>query len=93
MWIYRHCIDEKCDLVIHRIFSPTQVGASNYSVELRVNLSLVVADTCVMLALMAGRNAGKGVTLVKEGKVSSFSSQHPHTSSNDQVLSRAPAHE
>ena len=28
-----------------------------------------------MLALMAGRNAGKGVTLVKEGKVSSYS---PH---------------
>ena len=30
---------------------------------------LAVADTSVMLALMAGRNAGAGVTLVKEGKV------------------------
>ena len=30
---------------------------------------LKVADVSVMLALMAGRNAGSGVTLVKEGKV------------------------
>jgi glyoxylate/hydroxypyruvate reductase len=30
---------------------------------------LKVADVSVMLALMAGRNAGAGVTLVKEGKV------------------------
>ena len=30
---------------------------------------LAVADTSVMLALMAGRNAGAAATLVKEGKV------------------------
>ncbi|KAI0287116.1 hypothetical protein BC826DRAFT_1099168 [Russula brevipes] len=35
-------------------------------------LTDAVADTSVMLALMAGRNAGAGVTLVKEGKWPSF---------------------
>ncbi|KAF8271800.1 hypothetical protein EI94DRAFT_1719484 [Lactarius quietus] len=36
-------------------------------------LTDAVADTSVMLALMAGRNAGAGVTLVKEGKWPNFS--------------------
>ncbi|KAI0305251.1 hypothetical protein B0F90DRAFT_1702849 [Multifurca ochricompacta] len=35
-------------------------------------LTDAVADTSVMLALMAGRNAGAGVTLVKEGKWPNF---------------------
>ncbi|KAH9991586.1 hypothetical protein BJV77DRAFT_1007089 [Russula vinacea] len=35
-------------------------------------LTEAVADTTVMLALMAGRNAGAGVTLVKEGKWPNF---------------------
>jgi len=35
-------------------------------------LTDAVADTSVMLALMAGRNAGTGVTLIKEGKWPNF---------------------
>ena len=59
-----------CDLVILQIFSPMRVGVVAL---LRISHVLIyplaVADTSVMLALMAGRNAGAGVTLVKEGKV------------------------
>lgn len=53
-----------------QIFSPMRVSAvalSNASYKLM--FPLAVADTSVMLALMAGRNAGACVTLVKEGKV------------------------
>ena len=49
----------------------TDVGWCSCSVQRKYKLIylLAVADTSVMLALMAGRNAGAGVTLVKEGKV------------------------
>jgi hypothetical protein len=52
------------------MFLPTRVSAVallNTSYELIYPPA--VADASVMLALMAGRNAGAGVTLVKEGKV------------------------
>ena len=59
-----------CDLVILQMFSPMRVRVVAL---LRISHVLIyplaVADTSVMLALMAGRNAGAGVTLVKEGKV------------------------
>ena len=53
----------------------TDAGEGNHWMQFIVPLaesilSFKVADTSVMLALMAGRNAGTGVTLVKEGKVS-----------------------
>ncbi len=49
----------------------TDAGRCRYSTQHKLWLiyPLAVADTSVMLALMAGRNAGAGVTLVKEGKV------------------------
>ena len=59
-----------CDLVTLQMFSLTRVRAVallNTSYELICPFA--VADLSVMLALMAGRNAGAGVTLVKEGKV------------------------
>ncbi len=70
MSIYVHCIDGKCALVIPQMFSPMQVRArSTTPCTLAHADSSKVADASVMLALMAGRNAGAGVTLVKEGKV------------------------
>ena len=53
----------------------TDAGESNHWPQYTATLSKIqnssfkVADTSVMLALMAGRNAGTGVTLIKEGKV------------------------
>ena len=50
----------------------TDAGENNHKAkhDPKINLFFKVADVSVMLALMAGRNAGKCVTLVKEGKVS-----------------------
>ncbi len=60
----------ECDLVTLQMFSPTRVGAvAPHNTNYELIYLLAVADTSVMLALMAGRNAGAGVTLVKEGKV------------------------
>jgi len=50
--------------------SLTQVGAvAPHNTNCELIYPFAVADTSVMVALMAGRNAGAGVTLVKEGKV------------------------
>ncbi|KAH9000846.1 hypothetical protein EDB86DRAFT_2903221 [Lactarius hatsudake] len=67
-----------------KVLSTTSVGFEhvdlNATYRRRVRLGYTpdvltdaVADTSVMLALMAGRNAGAGVTLVKEGKWPDFS--------------------
>ena len=57
-------------MVTLQMFSPTRVGVvALLNTNYELIYSLAVADTSVMLALMAGRNAGAGVTLVKEGKV------------------------
>ena len=58
------------DLVTLQMFLLTRVCAvAPHNTSHKLIFRFVVADTCVMLALMAGRNAGAGVTLVKEGKV------------------------
>jgi len=45
-----------------------------------------------MLALMAGRNAGEGVTLVKEGKVSQSDSTRPQPlPPNLELIARDPS--
>ena len=60
----------ECDLVTLQMFSLTRVGAvTPHDTNYELIYPFAVADTSVMLALMAGRNAGAGVTLVKEGKV------------------------
>jgi lactate dehydrogenase-like 2-hydroxyacid dehydrogenase len=61
------------------MFSPTRVSvAALFNTSYKLIFPLAVADTSVMLALMAGRNAGEGVTLVKEGKVCRVTSAwHP----------------
>ena len=60
----------ECDLVTLQMSSLTRVGAvTPHNTNYELIYPLAVADTSVMLALMAGRNAGAGVTLVKEGKV------------------------
>lgn len=57
-------------MVTLQMFSPTRVSAvAPLTTCYKLIFPLAVADTSVMLALMAGRNAGAGVTLVKEGKV------------------------
>lgn len=57
-------------MAILQIFSPMRVSAVALpNTSYWLIFPLAVADTSVMLALMAGRNAGAGVTLVKEGKV------------------------
>jgi hypothetical protein len=71
MWTSMPYIDGKFDLVIPQMFLPMQVSPislTQHRLEVTQSYSKV-ADVSVMLALMAGRNAGSGVTLVKEGKV------------------------
>ena len=58
--------------------------------KLSVKFHLKVADVAVMLALMAGRNAGEGVTLVKEGGVRQKSSPYPITSRLIKVITPPP---
>ena len=56
-------------LVIHQTFSPKQVGPHRADSS-HIHTYCAVADTTIMLALMAGRNVKETMGMVNAGKVS-----------------------